>query len=118
MHKYNMASRSEILLSNQAHSGDSSTLTVTGEKLPGDGYYGRSDGLHTIQYGVNQFSGTIRIQATLAVNPSSDDWFTVLLFSLNEQTENNISSFTGNYVWIRAILEYTAGSVDSIILNH
>lgn len=113
-----MTSKSEILLSTQTHSGDSSTESVTSDKLQGDGYYGRSDGLHTIQYSVSDFTGSIQIQATLAVSPTEEDWFTVLSFVLDDKTETAISSFTGNYVWIRARLEYTGGALNNIMLNH
>lgn len=113
-----MTSRSEILLSSQTHGDDSVTETITGDKLQGDGYYGRSDGLHTVQHSVSDFTGTIEIQATLAVDPSESDWFTVLSFLLDDTTQTSINSFTGNYVWIRATVEYTNGTVNNIILNH
>jgi len=113
-----MTSRSETLLSSQTHSGDSTTLTVVSDKLQGDGYYGRSDGLHTVQHTVSGITGTLSIQATLAVNPSESDWFTALSFVFDDKTETAINSFTGNYVWIRAKLEYTGGTLSNIILNH
>ena len=45
-----MPSTSEIILSANTHPGDSTTETVTGSNFKGDGYYGRSDGMHTVQY--------------------------------------------------------------------
>ena len=45
-----MPSTSEIILSANTHPGDSATETVTGSNFKGDGYYGRSDGMHTVQY--------------------------------------------------------------------
>mgnify|MGYP000901047855 CR=1 FL=1 len=42
--------QSETILSNQSHPGDSTIESHTGEKFKGDGYYGRADGLHTVQY--------------------------------------------------------------------
>ena len=50
-------SSSETIMSNQVHAGDSTTTTVTGEKFKGDGYYGRSDGFHTVQYNLADFNG-------------------------------------------------------------
>jgi len=70
-------SNSETILPQQAHSGDSTLETVIGEKFKGDGYYSRSDGFHTVQYNITGFIGTVNIQATLAVDPTDDDWFTV-----------------------------------------
>lgn len=134
-----MPSNSETILSNQAHVGDSSVQTHTGEKFKGDGYYGRSDGLHTVQVDLTGFLGNIEIQGTLAINPTADDWFTVRLGSGQtidttgklvsastsklEYTSNETSSktynFTGNYVWIRTyVSNWTDGTVNSIRLNH
>jgi len=131
--------QSETILTENTHLGDSSIQTVTGEKYKGDGYYGRSDGLHTVQIDVNSFLGNIEMQGTLAVNPTEDDWFTVRLGSGQtidttgkivsatttklEYTANETSSktynFTGNYVWIRTqISNWTDGTVSSIQLNH
>jgi len=114
-----MPSNSEIILSATTHPGDSTLETVTGDKYKGDGYYGRSDGLHTVQYTYEGFLGTITIQATLATDPGSDDWFEVHSYTTgNNETASKITSFTGNYVWIRAVIEYTDGTINSIKLNH
>jgi hypothetical protein len=132
-------SNSETILSANAHPGDSTIETVTGDKFKGDGYYGRSDGLHTIQVNLAGFLGDVQLQGTLAVDPTADDWFTVRLGSGQtidttgkifnaitsklEYTDNETSSktynFTGNYVWIRVkISNWTDGTVNSIQLNH
>lgn len=110
--------RSETILTTQTHPGDSSSQIVTGTEYKGDGYYGRSDGLHTVQYTYTNLSGTIYIDGTLAVNPSEDDWFIVHEYTATEETNSKIASFTGNYVWIRASVVYTDGTINSIILNH
>ena len=68
-----MPSSSEIILSANTHPGDSTTETITGSNFRGDGYYGRADGLHTVQYDYNGLTGTITIQGTLATNPESTD---------------------------------------------
>lgn len=131
---------SETILSAQTHPGDSTDKTVTGDQFRGDGYYGRSDGFHTIQVSLNGFIGKIEIQGTLAVDPAEADWFTVELgtgtmsvdttgalaeqnITSIEYTENttNVKSynFTGNYVWVRAkVSNWTDGTVNSIKLNH
>jgi len=117
---------SETILSAQSHPGDSTNETVTGEKYKGDGYYGRSDGFHTVQYNVTGFIGTIDIQATLAVDPGDADWFTLSSTNLTSTDDSSdyangsfIYNFTGNYVWVRAyISDWTDGTVNSIQLNH
>ena len=75
------SSNSETIISNQTHVGDSTVQTHTGEKFKGDGYYGRSDGLHTLQVDLNGFLGNIELQGTLAINPTADDYFPIALGS-------------------------------------
>lgn len=115
-----MATISETLLTINTHTSDNSNIakTITGEKYKGDGYYGRSDGLHTVQYTYTVFTGTITIQASLAIDPNDSDWFTVISKTISQESKSEIESFTGNYVWIRARVEYTEGTINSIILNH
>ena len=113
-----MSSNSETILSSNTHPGDSTTETVNGTKFKGDGYYGRSDGLHTAQINYTGFTGTINLQATLAIDPADADWFTVYTTILAQETDNVYTNFTGNYVWIRAQVIYTDGTVNSIVLNH
>ena len=113
-----MAANSEIILSSNTHPGDSTIETITGEKFKGDGYYGRSDGFHSVQYTYSGFTGDIYIQGTLAVDPTEDDWFNVHTNTAAQETSSAIASFTGNYVWIRAQVVYTDGTISSIVLNH
>ena len=134
-----------VIFPTQTHPGDSTPTAVTGEKFKGDGFYSRSDGLHTIQYKTTGFIGTISIEGTLVVEPTNDDWFGVLLNSSNDSqsfvidTTGKVSNsiikyektyavatdaievfnFTGNYVWVRAkITNWTDGTVNVIRLNH
>tara|TARA_B110000503_G_scaffold24083_1_gene37864 strand:- start:687 stop:1052 length:366 start_codon:yes stop_codon:yes gene_type:complete len=121
-----MASSSEIILSNQVHPGDSTATTATGDNFKGDGYYGRSDGFHSVQYSLDGFIGKINMQATLAVEPTDTDWFTLSGTEHTSATEIDVNgdggfiyNFTGNYVWVRAyISNWTDGTVSNILLNH
>lgn len=121
-----MSAISETILSVQTHPGDSTTKSVTGSQYKGDGYYNGADGFHTVQYSVNDFVGTILVQATLSVNPTESDWFTAtgsvhLSSNLNDPESNGsfIKNFTGNYVWVRAVIKnWTKGTVSSIMLSH
>ena len=116
--------QSETILSARTHPGDSTTEVVTGEKFKGDGYYGRSDGFHTVQYTLEGFIGTIDIQATLAVDPGDADWFTIYTQAYpvvnDEGTSGSfLTNFTGNYVWVRAYVNnWTDGTINRIQLNH
>lgn len=131
---------SETILSAQSHSGDSTARSIIGEKYKGDGYYGRSDGLHTVQISLTGFIGRIEIQGTLAADPAESDWFAAKLGTgimgvdtTGAITEQNITAveydqvttsvksynFTGNYVWVRVkVSNWTDGAVNSIKLNH
>jgi len=118
-----MSANSQIILSQQTHSGGLSDETVVGDRFKGDGFYGRSDGIHTVQYSVTDFDGTVTIEATLATEPVEADWFVVYeqtypTSGLPPVTTSNITNFTGNYVWIRAKIVYAEGTVNSILLNH
>jgi hypothetical protein len=117
-----MPATSETILSATTHPGDSSTETVLGEKYKGDGYYGRSDGLHTVQINVDGVAGTIKMQGTLAVTPTDDDWFDINNTEYSSETDGKTGSFmynfTGNFVWVRAHVTYTDGTINSIKLNH
>lgn len=114
-----MTANSEIILPENTHSALNNDLeTVTGSAFKGDGYYGRSDGLHTVQYTYTGFTGVIVIQATLALEPTEYDWFEVHSYSASNESSSTVASFTGNYVWVRALVDYTDGTINSIRLNH
>jgi len=120
-----MPAISETILDETTHPAGNAELTVTGDAYKGDGYYGRSDGFHTVQMTFENFVGTVKIQATLATEPTANDWFDVTdveHVSPNASHANADGSFfynfTGNFVWIRTKVVYTGGSVNSIKLNH
>ncbi len=104
----------------------SGTTAVTGSNTPGDSYYGFTDGLHTVAIYPNNFLGQVEIQASLAETPGSSDWFNITLKNGNFATYNNQSTvdaytFTGNFLYLRAIVTPQAsnsGSVDKILLNY
>lgn len=107
------------------------TLVYKSIKAKGDGYYGSSDGLHTVMYTYDSnFVGTITMQATLAADPVESDWFDIT-DTTTELTENSVNyndinitiqseyrNFTGNFVWVRGYVAIDSGQVESIFLNH
>ena len=107
-------------------------LNVTGDPVPGDSYYGYTDGIHTVAIYGQQLSGRIRIQGTLATQPTEDDWFDVLLSGLPYKDYANFTgvegfTFTANLVFLRAVLDRDAlgitdvsqaGWVEKIYLNY
>lgn len=141
-----MSSNSLTLISLNTYSGGGAASTLTGEKVKGDGYYGRTDGLHTIQTNTTGFTGKITLQGTLELNPEEGDWSTITIADSNKtvlgtvdttgavtqsggssvsllELENETGSlnynFTGNYVWVRAkITDWTQGVINSVMMNN
>ena len=100
-------------------------------KYQGDGYYSQIDGVHTVAYHVsagsvtaaNNFNGSIKMQGSLATNPTEDDWFDIADTTFTADTSTSLSSynFTGNFVWVRAkCYNWTtaSSSVTKILYNH
>lgn len=97
---------------------------LVGDAIRSDGYFGRSDGLHTIQVIYSNFTGDFGLQGTLEVNPTESDWFFINLnFATTIQspyvrfpenpadpsgptgdTGTRAFSFKGNFVYLRALL--------------
>jgi hypothetical protein len=118
-------------------------LIYTSNRVKGDGYFGGSDGVHTVFWSVAEFVGTIKIQGTLASEPNELDWVTINLsesggrkapFTMDttglvservidtryplSTTLSKSYNFTGNFVWIRArISEFEQGVVNNISIN-
>jgi len=116
-------------------------LIYTSERIKGDGYFGGSDGIHTVFWSVDDFIGTIEIQGTLASDPDNNDWVSVKLTQLSnrfyidttglvtaagldstrytvETTTSKSYNFTGNFVWVRGrISEFTQGVMNGISIN-
>jgi len=102
------------------------TVVFLGNKLPGNGYYGVSGGLHTAMYVADMnFVGTVTMQATLATEPVDSDWFAISGTTVNYTEMNSRSTstvdcvnFDGNFVWVRGHVAIDAGSVQYILYNH
>jgi len=102
------------------------TMIYTSDPVKGDGYFGGSDGFHTVMYTATpSFVGTVTMQATLASAPAELDWFdvvdtTVEYGELNVRTTSTVDiyNFTGNFVWVRGHVAIYQGAVSSIRYNH
>jgi hypothetical protein len=107
------------------------TLVYNSIPAKGDGYFGSSDGLHTVMYTYDSnFIGTITMQASLATSPVESDWFDIegttshqddtspQYNGLTVTTRSDYYNFTGNFVWVRGVVVIEAGQVDSIYYNH
>ena len=122
-----MARKTTTLMGN---SGDN--LNLVGDAMPGDSYYGYTDGLHTIAIYGEELSGRVRIQGTLSANPTENDWFNILLNGMPYKDYTSFTgvegfTFTANLVFLRAILDRdalgitdisNAGYIEKIYLNY
>lgn len=92
---------SVIVLTNQ------NELDYTSEPVKGDGYYGFSDGLHTMSFHVINFTGRIHLEATIVEYPDANDWFPIDLDTItpylqfSQDTKTCGTSFEGNFVYLR-----------------
>jgi hypothetical protein len=138
-----MGKRSVILL------GDTeNNVEFTGEAVRGDAYFGYKDGLHTVAIYLENFTGRVYIEATLANEPGDNDWFPINLTGntdyieyplipnmptgLTGDTGVDAYSFQGNLMFLRARIDKTyitpipttpaeealLGSIRKILLNH
>ena len=108
------------------------SLDTIGDAVPGDSYYGYTDGVHTVAVYGNNLKGRIKIQGTLATTPTEDDLFDILLAGLPYKDYDNFTgvdgfTFVANLVYLRAKLDRTslgitdystAGFVGKIYLNY
>jgi len=136
-------------------------INVIGTKQQGAGYNNTVGNNHTVSINLDNFTGRIFIQGSLATNPMESDWFNIPIGNgtayvqfpldpalptgynplLNQWPANQYPdrtqgdtgiyaySFSGNYVWIRAVVDrsylvppptdaYFVGSVNQILLNY
>jgi hypothetical protein len=104
----------------------STVMIYVSDKVKGDGYYGGSDGLHTVTYTcAPTFVGTVTMQASLASSPTDADWFTVpntdvryTVFEDRSTSTVDYYNFQGNYVWLRGRVAIADGAVEVIHYNH
>ena len=97
------------------------SVEIDGIKVKGDGYYGYSDGLHTVAHNIAGFDGLLEVQGALTSDPVDADWVTLDTRDGTSSpiTENITYNFTGNFVWIRAkVTSFEAGTITKIQLNY
>lgn len=115
-------STTTTLIASTTPTQDGVTLSfpVIGSKVKGAGYYGKADATHTVQYSVQNFIGEIVVQGSLEVEPTDDDWFDMDSLSATSATSlTNISTFIGNFVWVRATINsFSAGSINRVQFSH
>jgi hypothetical protein len=103
------------------------------------GYYGTTNGLHSLTVTTTpSFLGTVKMQATLAVDPTETDWFDIKdveftytenspgyepsLLAMSSPTSprprTDYANFKGQFTWLRAKIDIDSGAVMSIMYNY
>jgi len=110
--------------------GNGAPYTVTGATNPAAAYYLGNKDLQTVAIKLTEVTGNIVIEASLATQPSTTDWFKVYELEANAnavsntapQIASNASVYTnieGNFVYIRAKIEdFRFGSVHYVKLSY
>ena len=116
-----------VVISNTAHGAAKAEYDGTSEDwyttaYKGDGYYGYTDGLHTVSYQLTNFVGVLGAQASLATTPGDNDWFDINDAAVGDGetplTSTGYFNFNGNFVWVRiSITSFTAGSINRVLYN-
>lgn len=119
---YNSTSSAAVVYPNTG----TSTLVYKSTPVKGDGYYGTSDGMHTVTYTATPtFVGNIYMQGSLASQPAESDWFkitatTVIYTEQNDRSTTTVDyfNFIGNFVWVRGVVAIDSGTVNEIQYNY
>lgn len=110
--------------------GNSSPYTVTGNSQPAAAYYLGNQDLQTVALKLTNCTGNIVLEASLASNPTSNDWFKVYELEANvnapsnsaPQIASNASVYTnvqGNFVFMRAkVQDFAGGTVQYVKLTY
>lgn len=118
-----MTAISSVLISSVT-AGDQTILPIESDKAKGCGYYGQNDGMHTVQFMLHGFKGSIVLQGSLEGKPTDDDWFDITSASISSTdplgiTTNTTRNFTGNFVWVRAVVTaFDAGNISRVLFTH
>lgn len=124
--------KSIVMLSNT-----SGQYQVVSDKFRADGWWGHTDGLHTVQLNYTSLIGKFSLQGTLSLNPEESDWFyidinnedgSIPCVEYNGETGIAAFSFVGNFTFLRVKLtredmdpepQNTApyGHIDKVLLS-
>lgn len=120
-----MSKETIVLISNYADDSAPSTFAYSA-KQKGAGYQRNNDGVHTVVFTFDNFKGSVKMQATLALYPGEDDWFDVSYDSISEPIDALDSTpivgtanctFIGKFTWIRAAFKLEQGTITEIRYN-
>lgn len=83
-------------------------------------YYRGRGGLQTVTFNLNQFAGTIVMQATLDTLPDTATWFDVYQIGDDvPSTDYHPENIVGNFVWVRLnVLAFDNGTINSVTITY
>lgn len=105
-------------------------ITLDGTKNKGASYHNINSGVQTFEFNFVNWSGTLKIQGTLLLDPVESDWFDIAIRAADtnlpvvfdrDSTDYDstiIAVAKGNFVWVRAVIDTDSGSVSSILYNY
>ncbi len=123
-------------------------LEAVGEKIRADGFFGQKDGLHSVAWSLEDFTGRIFLEASLETDPEENDWFSIFLDGSKsfieyplipaspsgKRGDTSVDAFTfqGNFLWLRVKMDKQyvrpvattdaekslLGSIKKVLLNH
>lgn len=121
-----MSKENTVLVSNYSYDNEPSTFFYSG-KQKGAGYHRYNDGVHTVVFQFDNFKGSVKMQATLALYPGDNDWFDVTYDTISTSLDALDSTplvdtanctFTGKFTWIRAAYQLEQGTITEIRYNY
>lgn len=122
---------------------NSTDLDQTSEPARADAYYGNREGKHSLAFYLQNYTGRVYVEASLAQEPTESDWFPIYLQTHYDYAEfprdpDNPTgpdgddgvvayTFTGNFYWVRVKLQRShitppvpisqLGRVDKVLLS-
>lgn len=100
---------------------DGSSQDWFSDAVPAASYYGGQGSLQTVIYRLQDFVGTIRIEATLNDQQISAPWFEVATYGDGSTVETGTIpvNVIGNFTWLRAeITNFSAGTIQAITVSY
>jgi hypothetical protein len=119
-----MAQTTTVTLMPATAAPGTTTIVKVGDKQKAAGYYTAGRDINTITWSLqNSFSGTVKIQASLATTPGVFDWVDVYTITVSPSNvgpaQSGYYNLQGNYVWLRVnISAWSAGSISSIAASY
>ena len=93
--------------------------TIVGNAFPAANYYGGRGATQTLTYTVNNFTGNVRVEASLYSSKDAAHWFEVEdgAYTPSPGTTNvETKTVIGNFVWVRLVVtDFTAGTISATL---